>query len=253
MKNMILPLAMVLSFATNASETVINFKCTEIGVPQIFQFKMEGSVRSWSNPVDSPEQKLWRVEGLKADIRESGFASTFRTVDFGRMKGELKYINNPDWTLEPFTSISLKPASQNTDKEVASAQFNLDYPGKLSSKLRLKDGKTFKAKCETVKVKTCIFGDTIGDNENDFDSKELEILYTDSRIEENSADFTPGQTIHVEKTRLTHKATGRTFLQFTTFEDEWDGGNTIGWIEDANGKHVANIGDSDIYDCQAFK
>ncbi len=244
---------MLMGLSANANETVIDFKCTEIGVPQLFQFKMEGSVRTWENPVTNQEQKLWRIEGLKAEIRESGFASTFRTVEFGRMTGELKYIDNQDWTLEPFTSITLKPSRQNTEKEVAFALFNLDYPGKLSSKLRLKDGKTFKAKCETVKVNTCIFGDTIGDNDADFDFTELEVLYTDSRIEENQSDFTPGQNIHVEKTRLTHKKSGKTFFQFTTFEDEWDGGNTIGWIEDSEGKHVANIGDSDIYDCAAYK
>lgn len=252
MKKRLLPVALFAAFTANANETVTEFKCTEIGATHLFQFRMEGSIRSFQSPSTQPEQKLWRINGLEAEVRESGRNTFFETVEFGRMKGEMKVINDPNWTLEPFTAITLTPSRQNTAAPVAFAQLNLDYPGKLSSKIRLKDGKTFKAKCETVSVKKCLFGNDIGHDENQFDSMDLEILYTDSRIDENEPDFDPGRTIHVEKTQLTHKATGKVFFQFTTFEDEWDGGNTIGWIEDADGNHVANIGDSEIYYCSAF-
>jgi len=253
MKKMITMMALVAATSVSANETVIDFKCTEIGLTHLFQFKMEGRVRLWQSLEDRAEQKVYRINGLKAEVRDAGNNSSFKTVEFGRMQGEVKYINDPNWTLNPFTAVSLKPSRQNTEKEVAFAQFNLDYPGKLNSKIRMKDGKTYRAECTTVAVNSCIFGDDIGHDENLFDVQDLEVLYTDSRIDEGDADFVPGQTIHVEKTRVIYKPTGAIYTQYTTFEDEWDGGNTIGWIEDSEGNHVANIGDSEIYSCSAFE
>ena len=249
----LLSLLLLSNFLTvHSHETITEFKCTEAGATYLSQFKMEGSIRTWKNPNHQHVQNLWGIDGLKAKNKEAGHNTSFRVISFGIMEGKMKMINDPSWTLEPFTVINLTPSKENTTTSVAAAQLNLDYPGKLSSQIRLKNGKTFKAKCETTAQKICLFDEDIYHDENIFQVVELEDLYIESRMWANEPDYMPGQTILVEKTLLIHRSTGKIFFQFTTFEDEWDGGNTMGWIEDAFGNHVANIGDGEIYDCSAF-
>jgi hypothetical protein len=59
--------------------------------------------------------------------------------------------------------------------------------------------------------------------------------------------------VHVQEYELFYYKEKRLFRMFYTFEDFFDGGNTWGWIEDADSEEiVAEIGDSEIFGCKVF-
>lgn len=97
----------------------------------------------------------------------------------------------------------------------------------------------------------CVFGETLDDlYESDaFEMDEVGNAFKKSKIEEID-----GKDILVSVNKLVQLKNGRVFVLNYTFDDEYDGGNTIGWIEDSETETVvATIGDSEIYRCVVSK
>lgn len=78
--------------------------------------------------------------------------------------------------------------------------------------------------------------------------------FTKKTLADTSGPFKPHPSSGIKQyhaRELTHNQSGRKFKEYSTFDDNDDGGNTMGWIEDAtNGKVVVEIGDSGLGNCK---
>jgi hypothetical protein len=95
-------------------------------------------------------------------------------------------------------------------------------------------------------AKTPSFGETIQDllTSKVFTSHSLGKVLTKAKI---GSTLDNKATHCFTKTNYTHTASNQKYSSFHTTEDECDGGNSFGWIENSLGLKVANISDSFIY------
>jgi hypothetical protein len=96
-------------------------------------------------------------------------------------------------------------------------------------------------------AKTPSFGETIQDllTSKEFSShSQGKILVTKAKI----GSILDNKATHCfTKTNYLHISSNQKYSSFHTTEDECDGGNSFGWIENSLGLKVANISDSFIY------
>jgi hypothetical protein len=212
---------------------------------------LKGEVEVYDMPTGSETSKFW-TEKLSFNLTKAGTTTeTSEQIDI-TASGIIKTFAPGVFTTNEVTLVRSLP------KEANGYFINLvlDYPATNSSTIRTADGTEYKSNCSIVSKNTCIFGNSLNElqESKDFSSNELGDFFVTSRIYEGTDDasydveFKP----EVTKTEFTHLTTGKKYYSFHTFEDQWDGGNTTGWIENANGKKVSSIGDGDLYGCRAY-
>lgn len=234
-----LALVALLTVGAQANET-LKFKCEAPELNYIYRFSMEKTLEIYTSEEDENVANLW---GVKLDVtaRKAGNASQEEKLELPKLNGKLTKVEGPV-TKDPFWNLKL----MSKDKKVL-VNLNLNYPTKLSSFVRTAEGAKYKATCKIVSYESCIFGGSLFDTlENDQVSKEE--LGTELKV---IPDFNEdSEAVNTKKVNFTFKD-GSTYTAWYTFEDEVDGGNTYGVIEDQSGAVAATIGDGDIYDCKA--
>jgi hypothetical protein len=244
-------LALIASFNSFAT-TTFKIQCQEMDYPFVNRFNLNTELTVGSNLRENGAANFW-YETINFNLTDRGVDGNTSENFEVTSTGTVKYF--APGVLAKDEVIQVRSAAK--DSEGYFINLLLNYPTKNASTIRTADGKAYKANCTIVSENACIFGDSLGDIEEStgFSSQDLGDFFVQSRIYEGTADadydvdFKP----EVSKVLFTHKESNRKFTAFYTFDDQWDGGNTIGWIEDNYGNKVASIGDGDIYDCKAFK
>jgi len=212
---------------------------------------LQGEVEVYDVPKEDETSRYWK-EKFSFNLTKNGVnAQTSEQIEV-TASGEIKTFAPGVFTTNEVILVRSLP------KEAGGYFINLllGYPTNNASTIRTADGREYKANCSIISKNSCIFGNSLNELEEstDFTSTVIGDFFLNSRIYEGSSDssydvdFKP----EVTKTEFTHMATGKKYYSFNTFEDEWDGGNTIGWIEDAAGNKVSSIGDGDLYGCRAY-
>lgn len=239
MKNALL-ITLLVTFMTQVNASVvIDVKCTSPELNYLNRFTLEQSFEAWQSDED---ENVWKIYSatLKPVLRKAGNSS--QNVEAAlKVSGTLTKVES-QMTKEPYYSLKL----QSRDKKVL-AYLNLDYPSNLSSRIRSQEGRLYKAKCKLQGLKSCLFGDSLYDILESEDFTKTEAGEESKVIPGFDSD---DQGVNTKKVILTHKS-GKTFTAWYTFQDEVDGGNTYGVIENKDGTLAATIGDGDIYDCAA--
>lgn len=250
MKSFLTLLLVITSFNTLA--TTLKIECKEMDYPFVSRFNLTAELE-----VSSAFRSVGTIKFYNQSLN---FKLTDRGIDGQQSqnvevnsRGRVSYI--PAGQLAKNEIIHIQ--STSSEAEGYFVNLLLNYPTKNSSQIRTNDGKVYKSNCTIVSERTCILGDTIQELEksNEFTSITIGDFFIQSRIYEDTIDseydndFVP----LVRKVEYTHKKSLRVFTAYKTFEDEYDGGNTIGWVENEFGNKVASISDSDLYDCKANK
>ncbi|MCP4915142.1 MAG: hypothetical protein GY909_18630 [Oligoflexia bacterium] len=249
MKKLLSAIILLVSGSIMAN-TTMEIQCNALDLPYKNRFNLEGSIEIYRD-VRNVESTRFSATVFSIETTNAGYNSVKKTFKKA-VKGTLKHFPAGQFTKNEFFTVRGLPK----DNEGTYINLALDYPGKFSSTIRTEDGREYKSQCKLIAEKTCLFGDTLGELEDSekFNSKQLSDIFTQSRVYEGTKDesYDEGFKPEVARTVYTEKTSGREFTVYYTFDDQWDGGNTIGWIEDAKGNKVASIGDSDIYACKAF-
>ena len=251
MKSIVVLLAVVASLNSFA-KTTIKIQCQEMDYPFVNRFSLNAELEV-STTLRSLGVARFYNQSLTMSLTNRGVDGTTSETIEVNSRGKVKYFG--PGTLSNNEVILIQSTAK--DSEGYFINLLLDHPTKNSSQIRTTDGKVYKSNCTIVSERSCVFGETLRElkNSKEFTSKVLGDFFVASRIYEDTIDaesdidFKP----EVRKMEFTHTATQRTFTAFYTFEDEWDGGNTIGWIEDSYGNKVSSISDSDLLDCKAYK
>ncbi len=149
MKSLAIVLMGLFSFSLMAEATALTFQCNGPKAHYINKFSMKGEIKLWENPSIEREQVIEQINGLTAEVRKSGYNTELHTLSLESLQGNLHYIADPDWTVKPFTQLLLVPLDRE-QSPIASVNLVLDYPGALSSKIRMKNGLTYKSRCKTI-------------------------------------------------------------------------------------------------------
>ncbi|MDC1175381.1 hypothetical protein OAT67_08285 [Bacteriovoracaceae bacterium] len=250
MKALLVFITSILSISA-FSITTIEFSCSAPDIPYKYRFNLKGSVEIYTELNEETSARFYSSV-MTQSLTKAGNNQTTVTSN-AAVTGVVKYFPPGIMTKEEFILIQGLPK----DNDGTFYNLALNFPGKFSSKIRTKEGFEYASECKTIAKKTCLFGSDLGElsDSERFTSKKLPNLFTQSRVYEGTKDEDAdiGFKPLVARTVYTDKVTGESYTLFYTFDDEYDGGNTIGWIEDANGNKVASIGDSDIYTCQKFQ
>lgn len=243
----LLALSSISSFAT----TLIKFQCTQTDYPYINKFMLEGEVEVYEMPSNDETSRFWR-DNFSFNLTKAGTNAEASEQIEVSAAGTIKTFAPGVFTTNEVTLVRSLPKQANGYY----INLLLDYPANNASTIRTADGREYKSNCSVVSKNTCIFGNSLNEllESNEFSSNELGDFFVNSRIYEGTEDASYDEDFkpEVTKTELTHLATGKKYYSFNTFEDQWDGGNTIGWIEDAKGNKVSSIGDGDLYGCRAY-
>jgi len=110
-------------------------------------------------------------------------------------------------------------------------------------------GLCFSSNLVAAKAKRCLLTGSLPELESSmqFTSVKKKSVYIPDRKEGSG-----GVKRHYHVEIYTHRASGEVYTVYSTYRDEDDGGNTIGWIEAEGDKVVASISDGYIGDCKAF-
>ena len=248
MKSLMTLLLVVTSFNTLA--TTLKIECKEMDYPYVGRFNLTTEI-DVSSSYRSDVVSNFYNQTIKMNLTNRGIDNQPKEIKV-LSRGKVKYFAPGVLAKDEVIQI------QSTPKQSEGYFVNLllNYPSKNSSQIRTADGIVYKSNCTIVSEKTCILGDTIQElkESTDFTSITLGDFFVQSRVYEDTndseydLDFVP----LVRKIEYTHKETLRIYTTYTTFEDEWDGGNTIGWIEDELGNKVSSVSDSDIYGCKEY-
>ncbi len=248
----LLTFLMALSSLSSIATTTIKFQCSQTDVTYMNRFELTGEVEVYDSQVGSKTTRFWN-ENISFNLTNAGTnAQASEQIELNT-SGEVKFF--APGTFSENNEVILVRA---LPKEAKGYFVNLllDYPGNNSSKIRTADGREYKSTCKIVSKKSCIFGDSLNDlqESSKFTSKEIGDFFVASRIYEGTHDISYDEDFKPEVTKIefTHKVTGNKYYSFNTFEDQWDGGNTIGWIENAAGNKVSSISDGDLYGCTAY-
>lgn len=244
-------LALIASFSSFSS-TTFKIQCSEMDYPFVSRFNLNTEITVYSELRENGKASFYN-DTLNFSLTDRGVNGNTSEKFEISSTGRVNYF--APGVLAKDEVIQISALAKNSEGYFINLLLN--YPTKNSSTIRTTDGKVYQSNCTVVTEKSCIFGDDLNDLEtsSSFTSKELGDFFVDSRVYEGTsdadydADFKP----EVAKVLFTHKDSKREFTAFYTFEDQYDGGNTIGWIEDSYGNKVASISDSDIYNCKAFK
>jgi hypothetical protein len=95
--------------------------------------------------------------------------------------------------------------------------------------------------------KSCIFGEALDElrQNADFTATPKGEVKRVGRMTDSD-----GSELTFKVTAVKHTSSGSVFFVYETFRDEDDGGNVLGWLEaEANGEIVAEISDSELFNC----
>jgi hypothetical protein len=250
MKSLMTLLLVVTSFNTLA--TTIKIECKEMDYPFVSRFNLTTELEVSSAFRSVGAMKFYN-QSLNFNLTDRGIDGNQSQNIEVTSRGKVKYF--APGVLAKNEVIQIQ--SNATESQGYFVNLLLNYPTKNSSQIRTTDGKVYKSNCAIVSEKTCILGDSIHElkDSNKFTSKTIGDFFVQSRIYEGTidAEYDLGFIPLVRKVEFTHKNSLRVFTAFYTFEDEYDGGNTIGWVENEFKEKVSSISDSDIYDCKAFR
>lgn len=237
-----LAFAVIALLPMTAKAASLEIKCDSPDLNYIYRFSMDQTLPTYTDS-ENPGSYGVYYKTLKIQARKAGTESKVEEIELKGLRGTLTKVEN-SFTKKPYYNLKL----QSKDKKTF-AQLNLDYPSKLSSFIKTEEGFKYKATCKLVSFKGCAFGDSIFEaNENPNISKEE--LGTELKIIPGfNEDSTP---VNTKKVQMTLKS-GQSYTAWYTYQDEVDGGNTYGTIEDASGNQVAEIADSDIYGCTVIE
>ncbi len=235
-----------LLLSTSYASVTFDIECSAPDLNYLNRFELKQTIVAYESDqeesISTYEAENYKVYSttLRPTVIKAGNNPQSTQVNLN-LSGTIKKIVGP-FTKEPFYAVKLK----DREKTVL-AQLNLNYPGALTSSIKTEDGRLYKAKCTMNKVKACVFGNALYKTLENKDFTVLELGQEKKVIpgfdEDNIA-------VNTKKVSLTYKD-GRKFMAWYTFQDEVDGGNTYGVIEDLKGNAVATIADSDIYECKA--
>lgn len=221
------------------AEVTFNIKCSAPDLNYLNRFTIEQELKAYEN--SNGDFKVFGAELNPSLTKAGNEAQTLQTSAI--LSGTIIKVESR-FTKKPFYSVKLTNATKET-----TALLNLDYPGALSSSFRDRDGRVYKSKCILKRLESCLFGETIHQTLNTSDFTVVNLGQELKIIPDFSEDDIP---VNTKKVSLTHKNGGK-FIAWYTFQDEVDGGNTFGVIEDMSGNAVATIADSDIYSCKTSR
>lgn len=238
---------LLLAPVISTQAATLKVKCEAPDIHYIYRFTLDQTITSaWQEEAQDEESEdtySIYVNKLKVTATKAGFEAKPQNLELKGLRGELKKVES-SYTQKPYYNLKL----QSKDKQTY-VQLNLDYPSKLSSFVKTADGFKYKATCKLEEFKGCIFGDSLNDTlDNSAVSKtELgdELKVIPGFNDDNSA-------VNTKKVKFTFSDSSE-FVAWYTYQDEVDGGNTYGTIENLKGEQVAEIGDGDIYECKLFK
>jgi hypothetical protein len=222
-----------------------DIECSAPNLNYLNRFELKQTLVAYENHQDdslSPfEKESYRVYSttLKTKLTKAGNNGETSQEEL-KLSGTIKKIVSP-FTKEPFYAVKLKDGAQ----EVL-AQLNFNYPGALTSSIKTADGRLYKAQCKLTVIKGCLFGDALYQT---LENRNFTVVELGQELKVIPDFDEEGQAVNTKKVTRTYKD-GHEFSAWYTFQDEVDGGNTYGVIEDLAGNIVATIADSDIYDCQ---
>ena len=152
MKMILLALLATLTIFTtaNAENITLSFSCEGPNLHYINQFDLQGTLTIDDEVLANLDQTGIDIKELnfKALVRRSGFNATDEVLALEDMNGTLKKFDDRNFTLKPFYSLQLVSKKEVEPRIYAS--LNIDYPGLLSSKLRVGELREDKAKCVLV-------------------------------------------------------------------------------------------------------
>lgn len=237
----LIKLALILLSTQTFATSVVKIKCTGPELTYVNRFSLEQNIELFSSQNDD-EWNLYSTQ-IDFDATRAGTNSEVKNKTLKSLRGTLKKING-NFTKEPFYNLKLK----NKDNSIL-INLNLNYPGKLTSKIRTADGYLYKSTCELVGFKQCLFEGSIVDTFEASGVTKVEFGEELKVIPNFNEDNTP---VNTKKVSLTYP-NGVIYYVWYTFEDDVDGGNTYGVFEDSNGLVVATVNDSDINNCTVTK
>jgi hypothetical protein len=232
-------LLLLIAPVISTQAATLKVKCEAPDLHYVYRFEMEQSfANAWQDEENNDAHNLY-VSKLNLTATKAGHEAKAQDITLKGLRGKLTKVNS-SFTPKPYYNLKL----QSKDKQTF-IQLNLDYPSKLSSFVKTADGFKYKATCKLEEFKGCIFGDSLHDTlDNEKVAKEElgdELKVIPGFNEDNNP-------VNTKKVKFTFSDKSQ-FIAWYTYQDEVDGGNTYGTIEDLSGKEVAEIGDGDIYKC----
>jgi len=229
---------LISAMSLNSFAATLKYSCKAPDLSYVNRFDAEGTLEVYEDEKED-EYKVYYTS-LKITATKAGNNQEPKELNLMGLTGSLTKVDS-QFTKKPYYGLKL----QDKSKKVL-ALLNLDYPSKLSSRIRTADGRLYKSTCRLQYLKTCAFGEVYRDVFEDSSIKAERLGEVEKYLESFEA------IVNTQKTKIT-LAGGNEYSMFNTFQDEVDGGNTYGVIEDSLGKVVATIEDSDLSNCKVTK
>lgn len=217
------------------AETTLHYNCSAPMIEDQNTFTMTSSLSLKNFSPDSPTSWILKQDITGLFLQESAQNSP-QELHFN-VAGTAKKVMTDGKKL-------LKLALRNRLKGQF-IQLNLNDSNKLSSSIEIENGTVYKSSCKVLSIETCSFGSDYFDilNNPRINTQELGV------IKKRMKAF--DETIPVRKVRVILDET-QSFLMFYTFNYAVDGGSTFGQIEDDEGRIVAKIQNSMLYQCNVM-
>lgn len=229
---------LITAMSFNTYAATLKYTCEAPNLSYLNRFDAEGTLEVYEDKKEG-EYKVYYTS-LKITATKAGNNEEAKELTLKGLTGSLIKVDS-QFTKNPYYSLKL----QDKSKKVLTL-LNIDYPTKLSSKIRTSDGRLYKSTCKLKYLRTCAFGAAYRDVFEDQTLRVEKLGEVEKYLESFEA------VVNTQKAKIT-LTDNSVYNMYYTFQDEVDGGNTYGVIEDSLGKVVATIEDSDIYNCKVAK
>ena len=136
--------------SAHADDINFNFTCDGPNLHYISQFQLEGNIR-----INQDEFELLDRSGLalseinlEAQITNAGYDAVEKTLLMNNLKGTLKKFEAGTLTKEAFYNLEL--ISKKDSETFIYTSMNINYPGFLTSKIRVNNMREYKGVCKLV-------------------------------------------------------------------------------------------------------
>lgn len=142
MKNFHIVALVALFSSLSVKAEIFNISCSAPDIQTLNRFNGEVTLVAEKN-----EDGTYSVKSSEFSFvaTKAGFVAEIKELAGNDMLTNYRYIES-EFTAKPFYQLTMiKPTSESN--EVASVNILIDYPGKLDSSIRLKNGMTYKSHC----------------------------------------------------------------------------------------------------------
>ena len=150
-KKMVLFITSLLMMVTvQARDIDFSFSCVGPNLHYISQFQLDGSIRITEQELELLDQSGLPLVDLsfEAQIKNAGFDAVENTLIMKNLKGTLKKFEAGSLTNDAFYNLEL--VSDKDSESFIYAGLNINYPGFLTSKIRVNNLREYKGVCKLV-------------------------------------------------------------------------------------------------------